>query len=75
MYKACVVAKGYTQMYGINYEAKFLPIIKYTFIIIILAIVCSQNLDITYLCINIALLCANLTNCFLHEAIGRSNSN
>jgi hypothetical protein len=70
-----VVAKGYTQMYNIDYDDKFLPIIKYNLIRIILAIVCSQNLDITYLCINIALLCANLTNCFLHEAIGKSNSN
>jgi len=70
-----VIAKGYTQMYGIDYDDNFFPIIKYYFILIILAIVCSQNLDITYLCIDIALLCANLTNCFLHEAIGRSNNN
>jgi hypothetical protein len=70
-----MVAKGYTQMYDINYDDKVLPIIKFNLILIILAIVCSQNLDITYLCIDIALLCANLTNYFLHEAIGRSNSN
>ena len=40
------MAKGYTQQEGIYYEKTFSPVVKFTFIHLILAIVAHMNLEL-----------------------------
>jgi len=37
-YKACIVAKGFSQIYTINYEETFAPVVKWSSICILLAL-------------------------------------
>jgi hypothetical protein len=39
-YKACLVAKGFKQRYGIDYEDTFSPVVKIATIRIVLSICC-----------------------------------
>jgi len=43
---ACLVAKGFTQQYGINYLEAFAPVVKLTSLCIILALVAGRNYHI-----------------------------
>jgi hypothetical protein len=42
-YKACLVAKGFRQGYGINYEDTFSPIVKSTMIRVVLSVAVSRG--------------------------------
>lgn len=45
-YKACLVAQGFRQTYGIYYEETFAPVAKLNFIPVLLSLV--ANLDWSY---------------------------
>ena len=45
-YKACLIAKGYTQQEGFDYEEKFSSVVHFTSIRLILAIVASLDLEL-----------------------------
>ena len=45
-YKACQVAKGFTQRYGIDYLETFAPEVKLTSLRIVLALAATRNYEI-----------------------------
>jgi hypothetical protein len=45
-YKACLVAKGYTQREGIDYEDIFSPVVRFSIIRLILSIVAKHDLEL-----------------------------
>jgi hypothetical protein len=42
-YKACLMAKGFMQQYGIDYDATFSLVVKLTTILLLLSLVVSRN--------------------------------
>ena len=55
-YKARLIAKDYTQQKGIDYEETFLPVVKFTSIRLIVAIMAIMDLELYQMDIKIAFL-------------------
>ena len=56
-YKACLVAKGYTQREGVDYNHVFSPVVKYKTIILVMALVAQFDWDLEQM---------DVTTAFLH---------
>ena len=41
--KACLVAKGYAQSYGVDYSNTFFPVAKLTFVCLFISLVASNG--------------------------------
>jgi len=59
-YKACLVAKGFTQRYGIDYLETFALVVKLTSLHIILALAAARNYEIDQTDIKTAYLLGKL---------------
>lgn len=59
-YKARLVAKGYTQRHGIDYQETYAPVVKYSALRTILAMVAALDLEIVQLDVKTAFLYGSL---------------
>lgn len=59
-YKALLVAKGYSQRYGIDYEETFSPVVRNSSLRILIALAFELNLKMHHLDIDTAFLYGNL---------------
>ena len=59
-YKARLVARGFTQKYGEDYDQTFAPVVKYETVLILLAISAKKNLHVQHLDVKSAFLHADL---------------
>ena len=58
--KACLIAKGYAQTYGVDYSNIFSPIAKMTFVQLFISLATTYNWDLHHLDIKNAFLHGNL---------------
>lgn len=63
-YRARLVAKGFTQRYGIDYNETFSPVVRYSTLRLLFALAVKYNLDIRHLDIKTAFL-----NGYLNETV------
>ena len=59
-FKAKLVAKGYSQRHGIDYNEVFSPVVRHTSIRVVLALVAHQDLELEQLDVKMAFLHGNL---------------
>ena len=60
LYKARLVAQGYSQTYGIDYEEVFSPVVRYSSIRTLLALANAHDLEIHQMDVTIAFLTESL---------------
>ncbi len=59
-YKVCIVAKGFSQIYMINYEETFAPVVKWSSIHILLALAARSDLEVHQMDVKTAFLNGDL---------------
>jgi hypothetical protein len=59
-YKARIVAKGFTQEWGVSYDETFSPVVRNSSIRVLLALAAELDLDIDYLDVKTAFLNGDL---------------
>ncbi len=59
-YKACIVTKGFSQIYTIDYEETFAPVVKWVSIHILLTLATRFDLDVHRMDVKMAFLNGNL---------------
>jgi len=70
-YKDRLMAKGYTQREGINYEKIFLPVVRFASIRLILAIVAHLNLELYQMNVKTAFLNGELdAEIYMNQHVG-----
>jgi hypothetical protein len=63
-YKAKLVARSFTQTYGVDYNETFVPLVKFTFIHCVLALAALEDMEIHQMDVKTTFL-----NCKLKEEI------
>ena len=70
-YKARLVAQGYSQTYGVDYEEVFAPVARYSSIRTLLALANAHDLEIHQMDVTTAFLNGSLEHNILHETTRR----
>ncbi len=73
-YKACIIVKGFNQIYTINYDEMFTPVVKWSSICILLTLAAQSDLEVHQMDVKMAFLNGDLEHeIFMHPPPGCAN--